>query len=94
MAFHLREKPIVAFLGGSALNTLVVGVGRNAITVCSKSCWRGTKLLLILPKDHLSSNRKIVLIRSADGCGLARMPTVNRGEHKTVLHGCGKILKV
>lgn len=38
VAIHLREKPIVAFLGRSALNTLVVGVGRNVITVCRKGC--------------------------------------------------------
>ena len=93
MLCTLLQDPVVALLGGSALNGLKIMVRRNAV-VFGDSCGAGSELLLILPDDDLRRKRIIVIIRSGNRGIQTLLPAVYRCEHNALACGSRQILKI
>lgn len=90
---HLLQDPVVAFLGRSALDGVVVHIRIDAV-VGGNGGRTGTELLLILPNDALRSKRKIIIVRSGNGGCHALMITVHQRHHNSELCGNGQVLKI
>ena len=90
---HLLQDPVVAFLGRSALDGMIVHVRVDAV-VGSNGGRAGTELLLILPNDALRCKRKIIIVRSGNGGCHALVITVHQRHHDSELCGNGQVLKI
>ena len=93
MLCHLRQNPIVAFLGGSAFQGIVVGVPVNP--VCTLAVCRAcAELLLIFPDNRLGRKSVIICVCACNGRGFTLVPAVHQSHHNTELSVSRQVLKI
>ena len=84
MVCHLRQNPVIAFLGRSALDRGIVHIRRNA--VCTMQVGRTcTELLLIFPDNRLRCISVIVGVCSCYGRRFTLVPAVHQSHHNAEL---------
>ena len=93
MLCHLRQNPVVAFLGGSALQGIVVGVRINPVCAVQVG-WACAELLLVFPDNRLGRKSVIICVCACNGRGFALTPAVHQSHHNTELSVSRQVLKI